>query len=111
MTTMIEDAGVLGKEFVNNGMKSFTSLLQVRAGDRHRDERLHQEIPIKSGAAAFEKLFSAKSIETAIDIQTDYAKKAYEDFVASQSELGNLYAEMAKEPYKPFGESLVAKAK
>jgi len=109
MTTMIEDAGVLGKEFVNNGMKSFTSLSKS-AQAIVTETSDYTKKSYESGAAAFEKLFSAKSLETAIDIQTDYAKKAYEDFVAESSKLGNLYAEMAKEAYKPF-ESLVAKAK
>ncbi|RUU57097.1 phasin family protein, partial [Mesorhizobium sp. M2C.T.Ca.TU.009.01.2.1] len=34
----------------------------------------------------------------------------YESFVAEASKIGNLYAELAKEAYKPF-ESVVAKAK
>ena len=51
-----------------------------------------------------------KSFEKAIEIQTDYAKQTYEGFVAEATKLGELYAELAKEAYKPF-EALVAKAK
>ncbi len=109
MTTIFEDAGVFGKEFVDNGMRSFTSLSKS-AQAIITETSDYTKKSYESGAAAFEKLFSAKSLETAIEIQTNYAKKAYEDFVSELSKLGNLYADMAKEAYKPF-ESLVAKAK
>ena len=41
-------------------------------------------------------------------MQTEYAKTAYEGFVAEASKLGELYADLAKESYKPF-ETLIAK--
>jgi hypothetical protein len=53
-------------------------------------------------SAAAEKLLGAKSFETAIEIQTDYAKTAYESFVAGATRMGELYADLAKESYKPF---------
>ena len=43
-------------------------------------------------------------------MQTEYAKTAYEGFVAKASKISELYADLAKETYKPF-ESLMAKAK
>ena len=56
-----------------------------------------------------EKLFGAKSLDKAIEIQTDYAKTAYEGFVAQATKIGELYADLAKETYKPY-EGFVAKA-
>jgi len=109
MTTMFEDAGVFGKEFVDNGMKSISSLSKT-AQAIATETSDYTKKSYASGAAAFEKLFSAKSLETAVEIQTDYAKKAYEDFVAESSKLGGMYADMAKQAYTPF-ESAVAKAK
>jgi hypothetical protein len=63
----------------------------------------------EEGSAALEKLLGAKSLEKAIEIQTAYAKTAYEAFVAQATKMGELYAELAKETYKPF-ETLVSKA-
>jgi phasin family protein len=63
----------------------------------------------EDSTAAAEKLFGAKSIDKAIEIQTDYAKTAYEGFVAQATKLGELYADLAKETYKPF-EAYVVKA-
>ncbi len=50
----------------------------------------------------WEKLLGAKSLDKAIEIQTDYAKTAFEGFVAEATKIGELYADLAKETYKPF---------
>lgn len=63
----------------------------------------------EEGSAALEKLMGARSFEKAIEIQTAYAKTAYEGFVAQATKLGELYADIAKESYKPF-ESFVGKS-
>jgi hypothetical protein len=56
----------------------------------------------EEGTAATEKLLGAKSLEKAFEIQTDYAKNAYEGFVAGATRIGELYADLTKETYKPF---------
>ena len=53
-------------------------------------------------AAATEKLFGAKSLEKAIEVQHDFLKTSYEGFVARSSKFGELYADLAKETYKPL---------
>ena len=55
-------------------------------------------------------MFGVKSLEKAIELQTEYAKTAYEGFVAQASKMGTMYADLAKETYKPF-ETILAKAK
>jgi hypothetical protein len=57
---------------------------------------------------AFEQLISAKSLEHAIEIQSQYAKKAYDTWVAEASKLGEMYAAVARDAYKPV-EKAVAK--
>ncbi|HZQ15110.1 MAG TPA: phasin family protein [Pseudolabrys sp.] len=64
----------------------------------------------EDGTAALEKLFGVKSFDKAIEVQTEYAKTAYEGFVAEATKIGGLYADLAKESYKPF-ETIMAKAK
>ncbi|MBS0534144.1 MAG: phasin family protein [Proteobacteria bacterium] len=64
----------------------------------------------EESTALMEKLFGAKSFEKAIEVQTEYAKAAYEGLVAETSKLGEMYSALAKETYKPF-ENLMAKAK
>jgi len=64
----------------------------------------------EESTAMIEKLFGVKSLEKAIEVQSEYAKTAYEGFVAETTKLGELYSALAKESYKPF-ESMMAKAK
>jgi hypothetical protein len=55
----------------------------------------------EDGTRAFEQLIGAKSIEQAIEIQSQYAKKAYDAYVAEMSKLGEMYVGLAKDAYKP----------
>ena len=59
-------------------------------------------------AAAWEKLIGAKSLEKAMEVQSEYLKSSYEDFIAQSTKLGELYVDLAKEAYKPL-EGMLAK--
>ena len=61
---------------------------------------------LEDGAATFEKLFSAKSIEHALEIQSGFAKRTYDGYMHQLSKLGGMYAELAKEAYKPVEKAL-----
>jgi hypothetical protein len=50
-----------------------------------------------------EKLSSVKSLDKAIEVQTEFAKTAYETFVAESQKIGALYGDLAKQSYKTFG--------
>lgn len=51
--------------------------------------------------STFEKLLGAKSLEQAIEIQSQAAKNAYDSWVAEASKIGEMYASVAREAYKP----------
>ena len=55
-----------------------------------------------------EKLSGVKSIDKAIEVQTEYAKSAYETFVAESQKIAGLYTDLAKQTFKPL-EGIVAK--
>ena len=55
-----------------------------------------------------EKLSGVKSLDKAIEAQSEYAKTAYETFVADSQKIAGLYGDLAKQAYKPV-ESLIAK--
>jgi hypothetical protein len=50
-----------------------------------------------------EKLSGAKSLDKVIEIQTEFAKTAYETFVTESQKITALYGDLAKQSYKPFG--------
>jgi hypothetical protein len=55
-----------------------------------------------------EKLSGVKSIDKAIEAQTEYARSAYESFVAESQKIAGLYTDLAKQTFKPI-EGMVAK--
>jgi hypothetical protein len=57
---------------------------------------------------AFEQLAGAKSFEHAWEIQSQFAKKAFEAYVAHASKIGEMYVDLARTAYRPV-EQVVAK--
>jgi hypothetical protein len=53
------------------------------------------------GSATFEKLVSSRSIEQVMEIQTSFAKRAYDEYMHQLTKIGGMYAELAKEAYRP----------
>jgi hypothetical protein len=109
MTQTHEDFGAYGKEFADSSLRSFASL-SAGAQAIVAEASEFTKRSFETGGAFVENLLSAGSVERAIDVQTDYARESYEAFIAEATRIGNLYAELARDAYKPF-ESLVAKAK
>jgi hypothetical protein len=103
-----EDMQKFGKDNAEATMKSLGALqksvqaIAVEMAD-------YSKKAFEDGAVATEKLFGAKSLEKAVEVQSDYVKTAYEGFVSQSTKLGQLYSDLAQEAYKPF-ESYVSKA-
>lgn len=80
----------------------------IRRQAVRRDHRIFKK-SLEGATAAFEKLIASKSLDGAIQVRTDYAKTAYEAFVAQNKKIGEMYAGLAKEFMKPV-ETVVAAA-
>ena len=63
----------------------------------------------EDGTRAFEQLIGAKTIEQAIEIQSQYAKKVYDNYITEVSKLGEMYVGLAKDAYKPVEVALSKK--
>jgi hypothetical protein len=63
---------------------------------------------IAMNSAYLEKLLGAKSLDDAVQAQSEYAKSAYEGFAAQATKISELYANLAKVVFKPF-EIMIAK--
>ena len=55
-----------------------------------------------------EKLSGVKSLDKAVEAQTEFARSAYETFVAESQKIVGLYSDLAKQTFKPY-EGLVSK--
>jgi len=103
-----DEMNKLGKDSMETAMNSFGTW--SKSGQAIVAEVVdYSKKSVEGSAAAWEKLLGAKSLEKAMEVQTEYLKSSYEGFVAEATKLGELYADFAKEAYKPF-ESAYAKA-
>jgi phasin family protein len=55
-----------------------------------------------------EKLSGVRSLDKVIEAQNEFAKSAYETFVADSQKIAGLYSDLAKQAFKPL-EGLAAK--
>jgi phasin family protein len=103
----VEDIQQYGKEHLETVVASATTLqngLQAIAsayGD-------YTKKSFEDTKALVEKLSSVKSLDKALEVQTEYAKSAYETLVAESQKIAGLYTDLAKQTFKPY-EGLIAK--
>jgi hypothetical protein len=65
---------------------------------------------VEQSAAAFEQMTGVRSMERAMEVQANFAKSAYESFVAQAAKFNEIYTDIAKQSFKPV-EDYVNKAK
>ena len=109
MTNSFEDMNKAGKDMMDNGMKSASTVatgLQSFAGEAAEYSKKSYE----HGTKAVEQLMAVKSLDKAFEVQADYAKSAYEAFVAQATKMTEMMTAVAKDAYKPF-EAAVSKTK
>ena len=103
----IEDIQNYGKEHFETYVASATSVqhgLQAIAsayGD-------YTKKSFEDTKSFVEKLSGVKSLDKALEAQTDFARSAYETFVAESQKIAGLYSDLAKQAFKPV-ETVVSK--
>jgi hypothetical protein len=108
MVKSLEDMQKFGKDNVEATLKSFDAYAK-NVQTIAQEFADYSKKSMDEGTKTVEKLLGAKSFDNAIEIQNAYFKSAYEGFVAQATKFGSLYADLARETYKPF-EAQVAKA-
>lgn len=101
MIKSFEEISKTNKEVMDSSLKSYASLtkgMQTIAAEATDFSKSQYE----TGTAAFEKLTATKSVEKAMEVQTEYAKSAYEAMVAQATKMSDLYMNVAKEAFQPF---------
>jgi len=103
----VEDIQSYGKEQLETVVASATSL----QNGFHAIASAYGDYTKKSfedTKSFVEKLSGVKSLDKAIEAQTEFAKSAYETFVAESQKIAGLYTDLAKQTFKPL-EGVVAK--
>ena len=82
MTKVNEGVDKAAKEAIDNGLKSFAAVTQsAQAIAMETTEYMKRSY--EDGVAAWQGVVGAKSLESAVELQTNYARSAYEAFVAT----------------------------
>ena len=66
----------------------------------------YTESSFENATRTWEQLVEARSLERALEIQTDFAKTAYENWTAEVSKIGEMYQAAASDAYKPLEKAL-----
>jgi phasin family protein len=103
-----------GEQFQKAGKEGFDAIVRAYGQANKGFQAIAAEVTDYSKTAfedatrAFQQLVSAKSAEQAFEIQSQYAKKAYDAYLAEMSKLGEMWVDLARDAYKPV-ERVVAK--
>ena len=103
----VEDIQNYGKEHLETVAASASNLQSgVQAiATAYRD---YAKKSFEETKSFVEQLSGVKSLDKALEAQTEYARSAYETFVAESQKIAGLYTDLAKQTVKPF-EGLAAK--
>jgi phasin family protein len=101
MVKNFEDAQNFSKDHFDATLKTFGAMskgFQTIAVETAE----YTKKAFEDGTSAAERLFAAKSLDKAVEVQSEYLKSVYEGLVSQTSKFGQLYADLAQEAYKPF---------
>jgi hypothetical protein len=103
-----DDASKKSKEAIDTALKGYS---EVTKGFQAiaTETADYSKKSFQDGVAHIETLAGVKSIESAIELQSNFVKSYYDSFVAEATKLTEMYADLAKTVYKPY-EAPVAKA-
>ena len=100
----IQNAGNGHLNGVTMDIGSFTTVLK----DIFAEGADYTKKSVESRLAVVEKLLGARSLETVIQIQTEYAKTSYAAFAAQATKMGELHSTLARAAFKPAEQAITA---
>lgn len=108
MLAKLEDVQKMSQTNIEATTKAFETLSQTSQAIA-TEMANYSKRSFDNNTKAIEKLFGVKSLDKAIEVQSEFAKMVYEDFTAHVTKLSQLYADLSKEALRPF-ETQMAKA-
>lgn len=97
----LDEASRKNKEAVDGLLKNYAEMTKgFQAIASETSEYSKKSVQELSGF--MEQLMAVRSIETVYELQSKFAKSAYENFVAEATKIGGMYTDLAKSAYKPY---------
>jgi hypothetical protein len=101
MNTTLDSVQSYGKDSVDAAVKSF-GLLTKSVQTITLETADYSKKSLEQGTAAIEKILGAKSLDKAMELQSEYLKSTYESLIAQSNRMSELYVDLAKQFYKPL---------
>jgi hypothetical protein len=107
----LEQAGVVGREFQRAAERSLEAASQSFSEANKGFQSLAAEMTDYSkrsfddAVRTWEQLIGVSSLEKVLDIQSQYAKRVYENHMAELSKLAEMYTGMVRDASKPIREA------
>ncbi|WP_026381581.1 phasin family protein [Afifella pfennigii] len=101
MQNAFDEFQKLSTSGMDKAMESF-GLFSKRMQEIAVETADYSKKSFETTASHMESMLAVKSLDKAIEAQSDYMKKSYEGAVAQASRLGELYVDLAKDMAKPF---------
>jgi len=109
------DVGKIGESFQKLSKDGFNAAVASHAEVHKGFQTLASHVTENAKKAfedttrTFEQLVGAKSWEQVIEIQSQYAKRVYDNYVAEASKLGEWYVNVVRNAAKPFEQNFASK--
>jgi hypothetical protein len=105
---MFENVQEMSKKNIEATMKNFDAVSKsAQAIATEMADYLKKSF--EDGQKAINEFTTVKSPDKVLEVQTAYAKAAYENLTAHVTKLGELYADLAKVAFKPYEEMVPTK--
>lgn len=109
MSKGMEDANQFGQDNVEAFVAS--SKVVAKAAEEMNAEMVSfSKKSYEDSMAVAKELSSVKSVNELVEKQTEFAKTAFEGFVAEATKLNEMYSEAAKNAFAPFNDRFTAAA-
>ncbi len=104
---MYEDVTKMTQQTMDNTLKSVSvmtkGLQQIATETSDYAKRAYEQ-----QSSMFGKLASAKTLDKSMEVQTAFAKTAYQEWMSQATRMGEIYTDLAKEACKPFEDTMAS---
>jgi hypothetical protein len=113
---MPEELKNIGEEYQRLGKEGFDAAVRSFGEMNKGFQAIASEVTDYSKKSfddvirAWEQLVAVKSVDRAFEIQSEYAKKAYDNYIAEVSKLGEMYVSLARNAYKPVEQAITKRS-
>lgn len=107
MENVAENFQKTADEFQKAGKQNYQAMLrsygELNKGFQAIAERWVEfsKRSFEDATRTWEQLMRAKSVDQALEIQSDYARRAYDNWMAEASKIGEMYTSAARDAYRP----------